>query len=340
MGSSSPNLVAAGYRERGADLSGKRVLVVDDEPDILDSARDVLAGATIETAGSEAEARRKLAEGGWDLVVMDIMGVRGLDLLEEFAGASRAPWIMLTAHALTRQPAVWEEAARLETGPWRAALVAARPAMRGALPAALLLVFLLTLADYTVPATMGVTLYPVEIASSFQADRDASRSAALALPLLGIVLPLALLQRRLLDADPPADLGARTAASCRANMIVADTSKKGGTTSMVVRSASAPARPGRMAMPNEAAPTWKPMAFVASATPKRDGVDEISSGNTGASAKPSSARPPNETQLMGFHHSSAVPKIASSIIVRTALTTLMRSAMMPKTKRPKVKLAQ
>jgi iron(III) transport system permease protein len=137
------------------------------------------------------------------------------DLAQVIVALTSLSWpvvALLTAHALTRQPAVWEESARLETSAWHAALIAARPAMRRALPAALLLVFLLTLADYTVPATMGVTLYPVEIASSFQADRDASRSAALALPLLGIVLPLALLQRRLLDADPPAELGARTAA--------------------------------------------------------------------------------------------------------------------------------
>src|SRR5439155_20406799 len=41
------------------------------------------------------------AETKYDVVILDIMGVRGHDLLKEFSSA--APTIMLTAHALTSQ---------------------------------------------------------------------------------------------------------------------------------------------------------------------------------------------------------------------------------------------
>ena len=85
-------------------LNDKRVLAVDDEPDVLESLADlVLADAPqcrIEKVGSYENAIRLLENNTYDLVVLDIMGVRGFDLLE--AAVKRNFRVaMLTAHALT-----------------------------------------------------------------------------------------------------------------------------------------------------------------------------------------------------------------------------------------------
>jgi CheY-like chemotaxis protein len=85
-------------------LSGKRLLIVDDEPDVLDSLRDVISESVpdciIETASSYDEAIQRLSGWTYDLVILDIMGVNGFDLLER-AVARRLPVAMLTAHALS-----------------------------------------------------------------------------------------------------------------------------------------------------------------------------------------------------------------------------------------------
>jgi CheY-like chemotaxis protein len=59
----------------------------------------VLADCIVEEAATHDEAVRKLAGDRFDLIVLDIMGVRGDDLLERYASA--APCIMLTAAALS-----------------------------------------------------------------------------------------------------------------------------------------------------------------------------------------------------------------------------------------------
>ncbi len=87
-----------------AILNDKRLLVVDDEPDVLESLEElVLADAPrcrIDKAGSYEDALALLEANTYDLVVLDIMGVRGFDLL---AVAVRRHFrvAMLTAHALT-----------------------------------------------------------------------------------------------------------------------------------------------------------------------------------------------------------------------------------------------
>lgn len=79
-------------------LTGKKILVVDDEPDVCEMVGEVLEGCTVEIAHSFEAAKDKLAEGGWDAVILDIMGVKGHDLLDAYG--SEYPVIMLTAHAL------------------------------------------------------------------------------------------------------------------------------------------------------------------------------------------------------------------------------------------------
>jgi DNA-binding response OmpR family regulator len=80
-------------------LAGKRILAVDDEPDILESIQDVLEGAVIDRAEDYQSASEKLKNNRYDLVILDIMGVNGLKLLDESV-ARNFPTVMLTAHAI------------------------------------------------------------------------------------------------------------------------------------------------------------------------------------------------------------------------------------------------
>ncbi len=81
-------------------LKGKKILVVDDEQDILETVKDVLDDAEIETADNYQEAADKIEKNIYDIVVLDIMGVNGLKLLEK-AVKRGLPAVMLTAHAIS-----------------------------------------------------------------------------------------------------------------------------------------------------------------------------------------------------------------------------------------------
>jgi CheY-like chemotaxis protein len=85
-------------------LNGKRLLAVDDEPDVLmvveEEIRHSCPDSTIEKATSYEEAARLLKSGSYDLVILDIMGVRGFELLE-LAVSRDLKVAMLTAHALS-----------------------------------------------------------------------------------------------------------------------------------------------------------------------------------------------------------------------------------------------
>ena len=84
-------------------LNGKRILAVDDEPDILAVLEeDILEYAPdckIEKATTYQEATKKLESETFDAVVLDIMGVRGFDLLD-LAVQRNFRVAMLTAHSL------------------------------------------------------------------------------------------------------------------------------------------------------------------------------------------------------------------------------------------------
>ena len=81
-------------------IEGKRVLVVDDEKDILETLADHLEMCKIDTASSFEEAKQKIEENHYDIVVLDIMGVNGYELLK-IANSYKLPALMLTAHALS-----------------------------------------------------------------------------------------------------------------------------------------------------------------------------------------------------------------------------------------------
>ena len=81
-------------------LKDKAILVVDDEPDILDSIADQLDMCRIYRAKDYEIALQLLAALKFDIVILDVMGVRGFELLKKSVSKG-FPTVMLTAHALT-----------------------------------------------------------------------------------------------------------------------------------------------------------------------------------------------------------------------------------------------
>jgi DNA-binding NtrC family response regulator len=81
-------------------LEGKRILIVDDEPDVLDSLEDLLSMCDVTKASNFLDAKEYLQARYFDIAVLDIMGVEGYDLLE-IANQKNITAAMLTAHALS-----------------------------------------------------------------------------------------------------------------------------------------------------------------------------------------------------------------------------------------------
>jgi CheY-like chemotaxis protein len=85
-------------------LNGKRILAVDDEPDVLTVLEEEILGAApkckFEKAITYEEAAKRLESQAYDIVILDIMGVRGFDLLD-LAVRRNLKVVMLTAHALS-----------------------------------------------------------------------------------------------------------------------------------------------------------------------------------------------------------------------------------------------
>jgi len=84
-------------------LSNKRILAVDDEPDILAVLEEEILLASpnckVDKATTYEQAAKLLGSQTYDLVILDIMGVRGFDLLD-LAVKRNFRVAMLTAHAL------------------------------------------------------------------------------------------------------------------------------------------------------------------------------------------------------------------------------------------------
>jgi len=85
--------------ESTSSIKGLSVLAVDDEKDILDTIEDVLDDAKVDRAEDYESASQKLKDTKYDLAVLDIMGVNGLELLVEAVNKG-IPTVMLTAHAM------------------------------------------------------------------------------------------------------------------------------------------------------------------------------------------------------------------------------------------------
>jgi DNA-binding NtrC family response regulator len=80
-------------------LKGKKILAVDDEIDILETLEEVLDQCDLDTASTYETAKELLETKTYDAAILDIMGVRGFDLLE-IAIKRKIPALMLTAHGL------------------------------------------------------------------------------------------------------------------------------------------------------------------------------------------------------------------------------------------------
>ena len=85
-------------------LNGKTILAVDDEADVLSALEEEILIAApkckFEKATTYEGAVQKLKSQTYDVVILDIMGVRGFDLLE-LAVNRNFRVAMLTAHALS-----------------------------------------------------------------------------------------------------------------------------------------------------------------------------------------------------------------------------------------------
>ncbi len=86
-------------------LKDKRILLVDDEPDVLDTLVDLLTMCDTETASTYEDARDKLIAGNFDMAILDIMGVDGYKLLD-LATERNITAVMLTAHALSPEDTI------------------------------------------------------------------------------------------------------------------------------------------------------------------------------------------------------------------------------------------
>jgi len=81
-------------------LRDKVILVVDDEPDVLEILEEELDMCLVHKASDYDTAVQFLVSYTYDIVILDIMGVNGFELLDT-AVSKGFSTVMLTAHALS-----------------------------------------------------------------------------------------------------------------------------------------------------------------------------------------------------------------------------------------------
>jgi DNA-binding NtrC family response regulator len=81
-------------------LNNKKILIVDDEPDVLKTLSELLDMCEVVTAQTYDQARILLETKDFDIAILDIMGVNGYELLE-LAHKKKMLVAMLTANALS-----------------------------------------------------------------------------------------------------------------------------------------------------------------------------------------------------------------------------------------------
>lgn len=142
-----------------------------------------------------------LLHAGW--IHAPLSGYRSFGLAAWILASSYWPligWaVLLTARAV---PTALEDAGRLDLPDGAAARWAAWPYLQRALPAAALLVFVLSIADFGVTNTLGLPVYPVEIVNRFQLDRQVGAVVRVAAPMVLLLIPLVSLQAHWLERSP------------------------------------------------------------------------------------------------------------------------------------------
>ena len=86
-------------KQVGSFLKGKHILAVDDELDVLETIQEILDEAKIDIAQDYETASEMIVQTQYDLAILDIMGVNGIELLEKCVKKD-IPAIMLTAHSM------------------------------------------------------------------------------------------------------------------------------------------------------------------------------------------------------------------------------------------------
>jgi len=83
-------------------LKDKVILMVDDEPDVLATLEEELDMCQIDKAMDYETALQYLRSYTYHIVILDIMGVNGFELLR-YSVSRGFPTVMITAHALTAE---------------------------------------------------------------------------------------------------------------------------------------------------------------------------------------------------------------------------------------------
>ena len=81
-------------------LKDKKILIVDDEPDVIETLASLLTMCKVAKAGTFEEGKKYLETREFDIAILDVMGVDGYKLLE-IANQREIIAVILTAHALS-----------------------------------------------------------------------------------------------------------------------------------------------------------------------------------------------------------------------------------------------
>ncbi len=84
-------------------LKGKRILIVDDEPDVIETLEDLLNTCSLVKAYTFEDARDLLDRESFDMAILDIMGVDGYKLLE-IANDKKCPRRHVDRQCVERKP--------------------------------------------------------------------------------------------------------------------------------------------------------------------------------------------------------------------------------------------
>ena len=109
LGSTSRRVCQESYRTcvivRKTFLDGKSILVIDDEPDVLETVGELLDMCDVKTASTFEKAKDLLETKHFDMAILDVMGVNGYELLN-IANRRKVVAVMLTAHAMTLEDTI------------------------------------------------------------------------------------------------------------------------------------------------------------------------------------------------------------------------------------------